>query len=296
MLRLALAASAGNLRGMHIVYKLALASCQLFALAVPAHAEQTLIYPRPESDSDVRSQYPLQLLELALGKSGKTYQLQASKLKMLQNRALLQLANGGIDVYWSMTSKQREQELLPIRFAIDKGLLGWRVFLIRQNMQGRFAQVKTVEDLRQLNAVQGHDWPDTTILQANHLPVSVNPNYEFLFTMLVSGQADYFPRAITEVWQEAKSHAQAGLAIEQQLLLHYPTAMYYFVNKGNKVLAADIERGLLLAQKDGSFEKLFMQFYGSALSQANLQHRRQLNLHNPLAPADMSASLPDLAH
>ena len=92
-------------------------------------APQLIIYPQAESANDNRSNYPLQLLELALTKAGVEHVLQPSSSKMPQGRALIQLAAGhDVDVVWSMTSRQREQDLLPIRIPIDKGLLGWRIF------------------------------------------------------------------------------------------------------------------------------------------------------------------------
>lgn len=244
-----------------------------------------IIYPQPESVSDERSSYPLRMLELALSKAGRAYEPRPSKIKMGQSRALLQLASGSdIDVFWSMTSKQRESDLLPIRIPLDKGLLGWRIFLIRQNTQNSFAAIKSVDDLKKMNAIQGHDWPDTEILRASKLPVEGSPHYELLFKLLAQGQVDYFPRSVIEIWDEEKKHPNMGLAIEQTLILEYPTALYFFVNKKNTALAAAIEEGLHIALKDGSFDQLFKRFYGEIIQRAKLRERLKLRLPNPLLP------------
>ncbi len=37
-------------------------------------------------------------------------------------------------------------------------------------------------------------------------------------------------------------------------MLHYPTAMYFFVNRPRPELAAEIRRGLKISLKDGLFD------------------------------------------
>lgn len=256
--------------------------------ALAQNSEKIIIHhPRAESQSDERGDYPLQMLRLALQKSGVAFSLQAADKIMPQNRAILQLAaETDIDVLWSMTSRQRERDLLPIRIPLDKGLLGWRLFLIAQQRQSKLSLVKTLQDLKKLVAVQGHDWPDTDILRANGLRVEGSPSYEFLFTMVEKGAVDYFPRSVLEIWDEAKRHRHQGLAIEQNLVLHYPTALYFFVNKRNTKLAMLLERGLQVALQDGSFDKIFTQFHGDLLRLANLPNRTRIALHNPLLPAE----------
>ena len=99
------------------------------------------------------------------------------------------------------------KRLLPIRIPIQKGILGWRVGLIRKGDQGRFAGVDTLEDLKRVRLAQGQEWPDTLILRANGIDVITAPRYEGLFKMLVSKRFDYFPRSVNEIWDELESHA-----------------------------------------------------------------------------------------
>ena len=42
-----------------------------------------------------------------------------------QNRVLKEIEKGTIDVSWTMTNKEREERLLPIRVPLFKGLFGW---------------------------------------------------------------------------------------------------------------------------------------------------------------------------
>ena len=252
-------------------------SAPMIATAAP----MTVVYPEPGADY----RYPVVLLDLALRKSGTAYRLQANGTPMLQGRALKQLAVGGvIDVVWSMTSREREAELTPIRIPIDKGLLGWRIFLIKNQDAPRFANIQNLADLQQLQAGQGHDWPDTEILRANGFNVQGYSVFESLFNMLELGRFDYFPRSIMEIWAEEKSHAHMNLAVEQSVVLHYPTAYYFFVNKNNPTLARAIERGLRVAIKDGSFDTLFNKTYGDVVQRTRLHARKRFELTNPLLP------------
>lgn len=255
----------------------------LLCTTVPAFAKPlAVLYPAQDAGYD----YPIKLLDLALHKSGIDYTLQSAGLPMLQGRALKQLAAGvDVNVAWSMTSTAREAELTPIRIPIDKGLLGWRIFLIDKKSAAKFSRVKTLTDLQSFEAGQGHDWPDTEILRANGLKVQGYPVFDSLFTMLQLGRFDYFPRSIMEIWGEQKAHPGMDLVVEPTVILHYPTAYYFFVNPKDTALASAIEKGLKAAIKDGSFDTLFNQTYGDVVERTRLQSRKRLQLRNPLLPA-----------
>lgn len=242
-------------------------------------------YPRPESDVDRRSLYPLQLLKLAFSKVDKSYQLTPTPQTMPQGRALIQLGHGiDVDVVWSMTSQERESQLQPIRIPIYKGLIGWRIFLANKRDLDRFSEALPLTELRKFNLIQGHDWPDTTILRANGFTVFGTSNYEAIFDMLSHSRADLFPRSIVEIWDEAKNHQDDNIVVEPTKILIYPTAMYFFVSPKNKKLALDIENGLRAALKDGSFDLLFNEYHAKLIKQANLNQRHKYYLNNPTLP------------
>ncbi len=77
---------------------------------------------------------------------------------MQQGRAILSLMQGEhVDVVWTMTSRKREKQLLPIRIPLLKGLQGYRIFIINENDNEKFNKISTLEDLRELVAGQGRD-------------------------------------------------------------------------------------------------------------------------------------------
>lgn len=257
-----------------------------------AGAEPALrvIYGSPARQLDLVDQrYPLQLLREALQASGEPFELQPSGQDMVQSRVLKEIAAGQVDVYWSMTSAAREQQLLPVRIPLDKGLNGWRLLLIRQGEQARFQHIQVLSQLKKLTFIQGHDWPDTAILQHNGLPVLTSAHPPQLFDMLQKQRGDAFPRAVFEAYGDAMRQSEQ-FAVESELVLVYPSAVYFFVHRDNQRLASAIERGLHQLIVSGRFDLLFQQRYGAAIALANLAKRRQIRLANPLAPLNFPLS------
>lgn len=258
--------------------------CLLFASAVPA--SEVLRYPKSLPGFEDRDAYALELLQLALHKAGSNLQLQASANYMEKSRALTELANNrSVDVVWSMTSTAREADLLPIRISIDKGLLGWRIALLSADKAQLLQQVTSLQDLQQLRAGQGHDWPDRYILEASQLPVVTSSSYASLFLMLKAGRFDYFPRSLLEIEEELRRLKSTGLVADPYLLLHYPSNTYFFVAPGNRALARTLTIGLQRAIADGSFDRLFYSNFGDVLRRARIGQRRVIELENPLLPA-----------
>ena len=228
----------------------------------------------------------LSLLQLACDEVALRCQLQAATT-MNQSRAMVQMGkrDGGIDLFWGMTSREREQQAIPIRIPLDKGLLGWRVALVNASEPDVLAGIRDVRQLARLVAGQVADWPDTAILRNAGLQVRTSQDYGNLFPMLQRKRFDYFPRSVIEVQREAAFPVAKGLLIDRNLVLHYPTAMYFFVSPHKPELASQLEQGLRKALKDGRFNQLFQRYNGQLLSQLALAKRQEIPLANPLLPA-----------
>jgi hypothetical protein len=270
------------------------AAALLLSFASRCAADQVITYPRPESAADQRASYPVALLQLCESKSNSTFSLRPSSFRSQQGRSLRQLSQGdGIDIVWAITTREREDNLLPVRIPIDKGMIGWRLLLVRSEDKTLFSQVRTAVDLGKLLAVQGHDWPDVEVLAANRMRVTTGATYEGLFKMLTFGHAQYFPRAVTEIWPELDSHSDLPLEVEPSLVIHYPSALYFFVNKKNHQLANTLETCLKQSIKDGSFDSLFERYYGEAIARAQLPRRNIIKLTNPTLPEATPLKNPD---
>lgn len=229
--------------------------------------------------------YFFHLLELALKKTEATdgpFSLAPLGENFTNKRYISELMRDDsmLDVIWTMNDRKREQELLPIKISILRGLNSYRVFLIRNGDQEKFHKVHTIKDLSQYNAGLGSIWPDTPIMQSNGLPVITSAHYELLFTMLAAKRFDYFPRGLYEIWDEQRAHSDQDFIIEDSLMLHYPAPIYFFVNKKNVQLANRIERGLRIAMADGSFDQLFFSIPGFKRGFEEMQNssRQRINL------------------
>jgi hypothetical protein len=259
-----------------------LLACLLLAVQLATSAAEIVRVPIPEFEGDRRYDYALQMLRLALSKSGTDYLLQPAAIPMNQERQVLEIEAGRtIDVAPIPSSAEREARLLPIYIPLNKGLLGWRLGLIRKGDQGLISGVRTLDDLKRLHLAQGQEWPDTQILRSNGIEVITAPRYEGLFKMLTGKRFDYFPRSVMEIWDEQAINANT-LEVESGLALHYFYDAYFMVNRKNTRLAQDIRVGLETAIADGSFDKVFQEYFGERLRKARLESRTVIELHNPL--------------
>jgi len=277
---------------MRVMFRLLL--CLLLVWHGDVAGAEVVRFPKPEFEGDHRSDYALRLLQLALSETGVKYRIQAAEFPMSQDRQVRELAAGRtIDVAPIPSSPEREARLLAIRIPINKGVLGWRLGLIRKGDQGSFAGVKTLTDLKGVRLAQGQDWPDTEILEANGINVITAPSYEGLFKMLEVKRFDYFPRSIMEIWDEQANVADT-LQVEPHLALHYLYDAYFMVNRNNTKLAQEIRNGLEKAIADGSFDKLFQEYYGERLRKARLETRTVIELNNPLLTPGTPVDRPEL--
>ncbi len=138
-------------------------TCRLLLLlwwlpAATAAEPIRLIYGQSIQTDDPTQQYPLELLKAAFAKVGLQVDLQRASTGMVQQRSLKAIATAQqVDVFWSMTSIEREQQLLPVRIPIDKGLYGWRLLLIARDRPLPLPKLHDLRGLQQLTLLQGHD-------------------------------------------------------------------------------------------------------------------------------------------
>ena len=252
----------------------------------PANKHEVKIVKSSELDYASHAYYSA-LLRLALSKTEDPFQptsLVESSGNLVQERVLRHLnQEGGIDVFWTVTSKMREQQAIPVRVPLLNGIMGYRVSLIRQSALSEFKNVRSASDLRHFIAGQGHDWPDLQILEHNGFTTLGTSNYDIIIELLKAGRIDYFPRAIHEAIVEAEALKDPDIIIEPSVLLYYPSYIFFFVSQSKPELAQRIERGLNIARRDGSFAALFEEYINTnRIEKAlKLSERTILRLDNP---------------
>lgn len=201
------------------------------------------------------------LLELILNASRKpneVIEFEYSDRQLSQARWIAEVQHSGQnEVAWTITNKEREQMLRPIRVPIVKDLLGMRVLVIRKEDDAKFAAIATADELKKLVAGQGIGWPDTQILQYNGFPVVLGKDKETLYQMLLAKRFDYFPRGVSELAADDEWLKKNGLVVAPNWMLVYPNPMYFFVARDNDELAERLERGWSIILRNGVFEKYF---------------------------------------
>lgn len=233
---------------------------------------------------DHEDYYYSRLLRLVLAKTEPTfgpYEIIYTPVMPINKRLLREMERGSLDATWMPYARDLEYDVVPVKVRLLKNLSDYRVFLVRSGETGRFAGVKSLEDLRKFKGGIGSHWADRRVMEENGLPLVLSMSYFNLFKMLKSGRFDYFSRGVYQARAEAQAHANQGIVVEPRLLLRYENPVYFYVHKNNQLLAQRLEAGLKIAMEDGSFDTLFSQVgnlrWGEKLLEQN--NRRIIQLH-----------------
>lgn len=235
-------------------------------------------------------EYRWKLLELALSHTQKEgdepFRLLPYADDITQNRGISLLQSGEIEVIALGTNVERESRMLPIKIDILRGIIGFRLLVIRATEQARIARMDEPAIRQQLTFGLNSQWADLPILQGNGFTVVTSTSYENLFSMLASGRFDAFTRGLNEARRELDQRKQIypQLAVEKTKALYFPFPVYFWVSKSNAALAQRIERGLKLSLTDGSFRKLFETYHAAEIEMLASEKRQVIRLSNPILP------------
>lgn len=247
------------------------------------------IYPPPESGEDKRFAYYWELLKSALDATASKwgpYTLAPSDVVANADRSQSMLeASKTISLLVRTTSVERETALRPILIPLDKGLTGYRLFLIQKPTQDRLKQVQSLDDLKAFSIGQGQGWVDTVILRNAGLKVEAGAGYPALFRMLQAGRFELFSRGVNEIGKEFEAGRQSNseLAIDKYLMLYYPLPRYYFFARtpDGERLAQRVEEGLRILKANGQFDRQYKVFKRQVLAGLQLSGRRVFRISNP---------------
>ncbi|WP_244095711.1 substrate-binding periplasmic protein [Rhodoferax ferrireducens] len=234
-------------------------------------------------------EYRWKLLELALAHTqdgSAATQLNPYTEDITQNRGVQLLQAGAIDVIALGTNVERESQMAPVKIDILRGIVGFRIFVIRAIDQQRIANLDEQAMRQQLTFGLNSQWADVPVMRANGFTVETSTSYENLFGMLAAKRFDAFPRGLNEASRELEERKvnYPQLAVEKTKALFFPFPVYFWVKKDNKALARRIEHGLTLALVDGSFRKLFETYHAKEIAALAKEKRLVIRLSNPNLP------------
>lgn len=178
---------------------------------------------------------------------------------------------------------------IRVNFPLLRGLAGFRIALIKAGDQHRFHEINDLSGLSQIAMGQGLGWQDGLILEHNGIPVVRSINTPNLYGMLALGRFDAFPRGVNVIKTDFDKFSKSisGVAIEENLLIHYRFPIFFFVNKEWPELAERLTVGMTLIKSNGTYDQLFDDFFGTMLKDLNLSNRTLIQLENPFLPDDV---------
>lgn len=240
---------------------------------------------------DVRMQFKLKILEEALKSTYDEYgeyviKMDAPKMNNSRARKEMQRKGGSLNTFIALTNHDWENAAIPIRIPIRRGILSYRLLLIRKEDQEEFSKIKTIDDLKKKKVGLKLGWSLVKILEEFGFNIIKAPDYDGLFGMLNNGRYDYLPRGINEIFDEynQKKDELKNIIIEPNILLIIPSPSYVFVSKHNPRLAERLKKGLELMVENGTLKSIFNEFYSEDIKKADLKKRRVLQLDNSFLP------------
>lgn len=223
------------------------------------------------------------LLVAALAKAG--VQARLNPVTDMPNVRIEQmLEQGQLGVHWFLRTAERDKRFLRVSQGLTGGMIGWRILMVPPADVADYASMRTLADLRRSRrvAAMAFGWADATIWQHNGLP-AIQQRFSVgeLYRQVASGKrgVHYFPRGSIEV--AAEHDLRAGLVPLPGIVLIYPQDFYFYVSPAMPQLHAKLQLAMQQAEQSGLRQKLFRQYYGTALSELALDKRVQIHLSSP---------------
>jgi hypothetical protein len=241
--------------------------------------EISIVLPQSSNNKVPVNFYIVQLIEEALATENFVANVTYSKEPMNEKRAIYSLQHGQIiNLYWLSINSQLEQNLRAIKIPLYKGLHGKRILLIPRNLEDQFAKINNLEQLKAFVGLQQESWSDYQILVKNGLNIDGSHTYHAMHKALNNKLGDYFPRSVLTIKSEYQNNQTDNIMIEPTLILSYANNYYFFTNKQEEQLAANLETGLRTLMTNGRFEEIFDSYFAERLQGLNLPQRTNINL------------------
>lgn len=249
-----------------------------------------------------RQAYEREILEVALRATEKTHGPWELKEDKTDYPAAEDEANvfraKGFDIFGTVAGNQKlakEQKIL-VPLPLMKGLLGYRILIIRAADKEKFAHISSAKQLQSLRLGIPATWADAELFRQNGYQVVEKGSFDDLFTRLENNEFDYVSFGANEVAGVfAQRAAQSGkLIVDSSLLVYYPFPLVFYVNPANQTLAMRVTQGLQTISGNGELDAIFNRYFGADLKALNLPGRTKITLKNPLLPAEMADFAPSL--
>lgn len=172
---------------------------------------------------------------------------------------------------------------------LTKGLLGYRLLLVKNDKLAKFASLQADKQLQSLAIGIPDTWADAELFRENQYKVVEKGAFDELFELLKNGNFDYSALGANEIEKEFEERAKplGGISIEPSMMLYYPFPLVFYVNHNNRSLAKRVESGLAAIMADGIYEQIFQKHHGDIVNRLNLKKRKVFTLENAILPESM---------
>ncbi len=279
------------------------AAAMAFAADKPASAElkpATAIKFWNGNKTPSRQQYEREILDAVLTATEAT----KGPFSIVESREDYPLAEDeasvfrskGFDIFGTVAGNQKlanEQKIL-IPLPLMKGILGYRILIVRKADAATFAAIKSAADLKKLRMGIPNTWADAGLFRHNGYPVVEKGSFDDLFQRLENNEFDYVTfgaNEVTSVFTE-RAAKSGKLIVEPSLLVYYPFPLVFYVNPQQPALADRVTNGLQTISANGELDKIFNRFYGDLLGQLHVAKRTRITLENPILPKEMAGFKP----
>lgn len=249
-----------------------------------------------------RQQYEREILEAALNATiaaHGNYQLQEDKTDypLAADEASV-FRSKGFDIFGTVAgnTKLANEKKILIPLPLMKGLLGYRILIIRAADKEKFVAIKSAQQLQQLRMGIPSTWADAELFRHNGYKVEEKGSFDDLFTRLENNEFDYVTfgaNEVTGVFSE-RAAKSGKLIVDSSLVVFYPFPLVFYVNPDSKALAARVTEGLQIISANGELDKIFNRYFAVDLAAVNLPARAMIKLKNPILPAEMADFKPSL--
>ena len=187
--------------------------------------------------------------------------------------------------------KFKDRPKIVIEQPLAKGLLGYRLLIVREELLPKFRKTDSFDLLRNLSIGIPETWADAELFRQNGFRVVEKGGFQDLFKLLKAGEFDYTALGVNEIEAVFKEQVQplGGMCIEPSILIIYPFPLVFYVHPELPALAERVESGLRKIKSSGDFDRLFGKHHGDIVKRLNLRRRQRLELVNPALPESMEA-------
>lgn len=188
------------------------------------------------------------------------------------------------------------EDKIVVHEPLMKGILGYRILIIREEDSEKFAAIETEEELQQLRVGIPDTWPDAQSFRQSGYNVVERGTYDDMFERLHNDEFDFTALGANEIHGVFADRADEveGLTMVDHLMVYYPFPLLFYVNPDAPELAERIQKGMEIIKEDGTLDEIFYKHNGELIETIDFEGRTIFRLENPILPEAMAGFESDL--